>query len=41
MQVTAAGFTHLHIDQYPGLAMYPLGGHTPGSTLFAAAAAVL
>jgi glyoxylase-like metal-dependent hydrolase (beta-lactamase superfamily II) len=24
-------------DQFPGLALYPLGGHTPGSTLFAVA----
>lgn len=27
----------ISFDQYPGLAMYPLGGHTPGSTLFAVA----
>ena len=25
------------LDRFPGLAMYPLGGHTPGSTLFAVA----
>jgi glyoxylase-like metal-dependent hydrolase (beta-lactamase superfamily II)/pimeloyl-ACP methyl ester carboxylesterase len=27
----------MSFDQFPGLALYPLGGHTPGSTLFAVA----
>jgi len=27
----------MSFDQYPGLSIYPLGGHTPGSTLFAVA----
>jgi glyoxylase-like metal-dependent hydrolase (beta-lactamase superfamily II) len=27
----------LGVEQYPGFAMYPLGGHTPGSTLFVVA----
>lgn len=27
----------IKFDRFPGLAMYPLGGHTPGSTLFAVA----
>ena len=27
----------LSLDQFPGVGMYPLGGHTPGSTLFAVA----
>lgn len=27
----------IDFDRFPGLAMYPLGGHTPGSTLFVVA----
>ncbi|MFK8050178.1 MAG: MBL fold metallo-hydrolase [Halioglobus sp.] len=27
----------IEFDRFPGLAMYPLGGHTPGSTLFVVA----
>jgi glyoxylase-like metal-dependent hydrolase (beta-lactamase superfamily II) len=27
----------MSFEQFPGLALYPLGGHTPGSTLFAVA----
>ena len=27
----------ISFERFPGLAMYPLGGHTPGSTLFAVA----
>jgi glyoxylase-like metal-dependent hydrolase (beta-lactamase superfamily II) len=35
LDITGAGL--VGVDQFPGLAMYPLGGHTPGSTLFAVA----
>ena len=35
LDISGAGL--VGVDQFPGLAMYPLGGHTPGSTLFVVA----